>query len=148
MSWNHNSSNVLIYRFFPYILVLSCVFLLITFSIYIRFASKLLNHYTTLMLHLCITLFVAFFILSINQFYHFAKDYIVLCQIFGRLYIIICMLTFFTYYKEFTLLYSESMYNTFLFFLGFILQYSFLCSFTFMTVMGLESWIQIKQSTW
>ena len=72
-------------RFYPYILVVSCIFLLITFLVYSIYASSLLTHYTKLMLHVCITLFTAFLVLCINQFHHFAtKDEMVLCQISGK----------------------------------------------------------------
>merc|ERR1739848_947222 len=75
------------FEFYPYVLLTSCIFLLVTLSIYTVFSSKLLTHYTRLMRHLCMTLFAAFLILSINQFHHFAGDYpstgYYLCPIFG-----------------------------------------------------------------
>ena len=59
---NHN----LFSRFYPYIMLLSCLFLLITLIIYSAI-PKLLNHYTRLMRHYVVTIMVAFVVLAIQN---------------------------------------------------------------------------------
>lgn len=53
-------------RFYPYIMLLSCLFLLITLIIYSAI-PKLLNHYTRIMRHYVVTIMVAFLILAIQN---------------------------------------------------------------------------------
>ena len=79
-----SSSRLSKFKFYPYILIISNIFLLATFVIYVMYRKTLLRHYTKLMLHLCGTLFAAFLVLAINQFYHFANHYITLCRMFGK----------------------------------------------------------------
>ena len=139
-----SSSRLSKFAFYPYILIVSNVFLLATFVIYIMYGKTLLRHYTKLMLHLCGTLFTAFLVLAINQFYHFANHYITSCRIFGKKLVVSNIYQ--DRHLSFLGFYTNHRINEFYYFTGFILQYSFLSSFTFMTIMGVESWIQIHES--
>ena len=60
-------------RFYPYLLLTSSFFLFLTLIVY-TFWSKLLTHYTRIMRHYTLSLFLAFIILAINQF-HTLKDF-------------------------------------------------------------------------
>ena len=54
---------VMFFRFYPYILIVSCLFLLATLIIY-SVIPKLLNHYTRLMRHYVVSIMVAFLTLA------------------------------------------------------------------------------------
>lgn len=55
------------FRFYPYLLAISCIFLLITIMVYSSY-KKLLNNYTRILRYYCITMFLAFIVLSMDQF--------------------------------------------------------------------------------
>ena len=54
---------IMYFRFYPYILIVSCLFLLATLIIY-SVIPKLLNHYTRLMRHYVVSIMVAFLTLA------------------------------------------------------------------------------------
>ena len=54
------------HSWYPYVMLVTSVFLLVTIAIYTYF-QKLLNFYTRIMRHFAFSLFVAFVILSLNQ---------------------------------------------------------------------------------
>lgn len=54
------------FEFYPYVMLLSCLFLLATLVIYMAY-PKLLNHYTRVMRHFTFAFFIAFLTLSFNQ---------------------------------------------------------------------------------
>ena len=56
----------IICSWYPYVMLVTSVFLLATIGIYTYF-QKLLNFYTRIMRHFAFSLFVAFVILSLNQ---------------------------------------------------------------------------------
>ena len=56
----------IICSWYPYVMLVTSVFLLTTIGIYTYF-QKLLNFYTRIMRHFSFSLFVAFVILSLNQ---------------------------------------------------------------------------------
>jgi len=51
---------------YPYILLVNCLFLLITLMVYTLY-PKLLNHYTRLMRHFVVAMLGAYLLLSTNQ---------------------------------------------------------------------------------
>ena len=55
------------FRFYPYILLVSCLFMLATIFIYGFHYKQLLNHKTWIMIHHTFTLMIAFVILALNQ---------------------------------------------------------------------------------
>ena len=59
-------SYIFIFRFYPYIMLISCVFLLVTLLIY-SIVPGLLNHYTRIMRHFVATILIAFLIMVVNQ---------------------------------------------------------------------------------
>ena len=64
-----NSSGFfhIFFRFYPYIMLISCVLLLATLVIYSAIVPKLLNHYTRLMRHYVVAIMMAFSCMSINH---------------------------------------------------------------------------------
>jgi hypothetical protein len=70
-------------RFYPYILMVSCLFLLATLIIYTIWSKFLLNHYTRIVRHFTFSMMVAFIVLVINQMYSFSENYPTLCIFFG-----------------------------------------------------------------
>ena len=54
------------FSWYPYVMLVTSVFLLATIGIYTYF-QKLLNFYTRIMRHFAFSLFVSFVILSLNQ---------------------------------------------------------------------------------
>ena len=84
----HLRSQYLLYifnsrNFFPYILILSCIFLLATFIIY-TVVPNLLNKYTRLRRHYVITIMVAFIIIAINNFVGTQEIHPIFCKLFGK----------------------------------------------------------------
>nr|XP_040579384.1 G-protein coupled receptor Mth2-like isoform X1 [Lepeophtheirus salmonis] len=100
------------FRYYPIILIGSAFFLFLTILIYSVYGKKLLNHYTRLMRHFTVGLFVAFTVLSFNQLFAFMSISLLICQI-----------------------------------VGYIQQFSFLVSFTFMTLMSSEIFMKMKSLT-
>ena len=70
-------------NFFPYILILSCIFLLATFIIY-TVVPNLLNKYTRLRRHYVITIMIAFIIIAINNFVGTQEIHPIFCKLFGK----------------------------------------------------------------
>ena len=74
------------FDFYPWILVTSCFFLLLTILVYLTFYKKLMTtYYTKIMINFTAMMFLAFFILAINQFHAFVEDAPGLCVFFGFL---------------------------------------------------------------
>ena len=67
----------------PYVLSLSSVFLLLTVAIYTYF-GQLLNHYTRIMRHFALNLFIAFVVLACNNL--IAEEIVEtgLCEFIGK----------------------------------------------------------------
>ena len=107
----------------------SSFFLAITLLIYTIF-PKLLTYYTRIMRHYTSNLMFAFIILAINQLKSFYGDAPVLCEFFGKW--LICLENF--RLSQFSILT----------FLGFAIQYFFLTSFTLMTMMSFELWMNLR----
>ena len=77
-----HSYQLFICRFYPYVLITSTVFLLITLAIYTIW-SQLLNLYTRLMRHFTLAMLLAFVSLSINQLITLGNYSAILCSIMG-----------------------------------------------------------------
>ena len=83
-----NISHICITRWYPYVLITSSLFLLLTVGIY-SYYDKLLNYITRIMRHFAISLFISFILLSLNLM-HFAVEPVddigrTLCKISGEI---------------------------------------------------------------
>ena len=76
------------FRFYPYILITSAVFLLLTLIVY-SFWSRLLNPYTRLMRHFALSMMLAFILLSVNQMVAFGDISSAVCAINGWRFILV-----------------------------------------------------------
>ena len=72
-------------RFYPYLLLTSSFFLFLTLLLYTIW-PKLLTHYTRIMRHYTLSLFLAFVILAINQFHTLKEFNLGLCIACGEHY--------------------------------------------------------------
>ena len=73
------------FRFYPYVLLTSTVFLLLTLIVY-SYWSRLLNPYTRLMRHFALSMMLAFILLSINQLVAFGDISSIVCAANGLFY--------------------------------------------------------------
>ena len=73
------------FRTIKIFLILSCLLLLATFSIYGIYHVQLFNEYTKIMMHYCAVLFMSFLFLTINKFLHLGdKTNIEICMATGK----------------------------------------------------------------
>ena len=88
---NRNNAK---FNFYPYILLFSAFFLLLSVIVYAFFPKVLYNNTQRLRLQFAANMFLAFVILSTNQFTFIGKWNMVACSAFGKNIIeeIICRL--------------------------------------------------------
>ena len=140
-------------KFYPYILLCSSLFLLLTIIIYTRYSKKLLNFYTRVVRHFAFVLMMCFLMLATQKLWNsslddqskptsLAKEYPKLCETFGKIIIlrIVCCWYLFWYFCYL----SVCMFFKLSFISGFFQQYAFLSAFAFMTVMSYEIMLQLK----
>ena len=73
------------FRIIKTFLILSCVLLLTTFSIYGIYRVQLFNEYTKIMMHYCTVLFMSFLFLTVNKFLHLGETTnIAVCKATGK----------------------------------------------------------------
>ncbi len=72
-----------LFRFYPYVLLLSSLFLCATLIVYTAF-PKLLNHYTRVMRHFTFTMMISFVNLAINQLVSLVDSNPIMCKVFGN----------------------------------------------------------------
>ena len=85
------------FSFYPYILITSAVFLLLTYAVYTIW-DKLLNPYTRLMRHFVLNLAAAFIIFGVNQFTLLSDVSMFLCKFsgFAKQYLFLAAFSFMT----------------------------------------------------
>jgi hypothetical protein len=120
-------------RFYPYVLMVSSVFLVATLIVYTVWSKQLLNHYTRVMRHFTFTMALSFVVLSINQMYSFSQNYPTLCIFFGK---------YSNCLNSFLIMELNVFFPLCL--TGFTEQYLFLASFALMSAMSCEIWFQIR----
>ena len=83
-------------KFYPYILLCSSIFLLLTIIVYTRYSKKLLNFYTRVVRHFAFVLMMCFLMLATEKLWNsglddqrtsLAKEYPKLCETFGKIII-------------------------------------------------------------
>ena len=83
-------------KFYPYILLCSSIFLLLTIIVYTRYSKKLLNFYTRVVRHFAFVLMMCFLMLATQKLWNsgletqrtsLAKEYPKLCETFGKIII-------------------------------------------------------------
>ena len=72
------------FSFYPYILLLSAFFLLLSIIVYTFFPKVLFNNTQRLRLHFTTNMFFAFVILSMNQFTYIGDSNMAACKFFGK----------------------------------------------------------------
>ena len=113
------------FRFYPYLLLISCFFLFLTIIIYTAW-PKLLSQYTRIMRHYTLNLFFAFIILAINQFHTLKDVNLGLCIASGK--------------NEFISNIFRITFKLEYLCIGFFIQYFFVASFALMTTLNFELW--------
>ena len=123
-------------------LIISCLLLATTFVIYAAYSKNLLNFYTKIMMHYCACLFLSFFFLTVNKFHHLgASIHKVFCEFTGNSSSWSQIQMYNWLQKSLFIIIHR---NCLIFLIGFLLQYLFVCSFTFMSTMAIETWMQLK----
>ena len=77
--------NDMKFSFYPYILLFSAFFLLLSIIVYTFFPKVLFNNTQRLRLHFTTNMFFAFVILSINQFDYIGDSNMAACKFFGTM---------------------------------------------------------------